>query len=116
MRKLKRGDCAVTRTGQPVCNIGGRYRFVKKASAKGKQALRGIAGAASALAGKGRRKKRKKGKAKGKGIRAGVPTGYALMKSHRKGSAVPKGKCFSSKGRLWCRMKGTGRVKQMKTT
>lgn len=110
MRKLKPGDCDVTKKGQPVCNIGGRYKFVKKTSAKGKQALRGIASAAGALAGKAKRK------AKAKGKRAGVPTGYSLMKSHRKGAPVEKGKCFSSKGRLWCRMKGTGRVKQMKTT
>lgn len=112
MKKLKPGDCGVTKKGQPVCNVGGRYKFVKKTSAKGKQALRGIASAARGLAGRGKRK----GKAKGKGIRAGVPKGYSLMKSHRKGGAVPKGKCFSSKGRLWCRMKNTGRVKQMKTS
>lgn len=108
MKKLKRGDCGVTKKGQPVCNVGGRYKFVKKTSAKGKQALRGIASAARGLAGRGKRK--------GKGIRAGVPKGYSLMKSHRKGAPVPKGKCFGSKGRLWCRMKNTGRVKQMKTT
>lgn len=108
MKKLKRGDCGVTKKGQPVCNVGGRYKFVKKSSAKGKQALRGIAGAARGLAGKAKRK--------AKGKRAGVPNGYSLMKSHRKGGAVPKGKCFRSKGRLWCRMKNTGRVKQMKTS
>lgn len=105
MPKLKVGKCDVTKKGQPYCNLRGKIRFVKKASARGREALRGLVGGISG-----------RGRAKGKGIRAGVPKGYSLMKSHRKGAPVPKGKCFSSKGRLWCRMKNTGRVKQMKTT
>lgn len=112
MKKLKPGDCGVTKRGQPVCNIRGRYRFVSKMSKKGREALRGISKAARGLSGRGKAK----GKGKGKGIRAAVPKGYSLMKSHRKGAPVPKGRCFTSKGRLWCRMKGSGRVKQMKTT
>lgn len=108
MPKLKVGDCALTRKGQPYCNIRGKIRFVKKASKRGREALRGLGQAVAGLSGRG--------KGKGKGTRAGVPSGYSLMRSHRKGAPVPKGSCFRSKGRLWCRMKNTGRVKQMKTT